>query len=196
MSLTDINQITLDLSVRRIVHIRCKKDDSNSRKVLITITNDGKPFTISSSTSINYKIHKADGTVIYNPVDEMFAAVDMIPQSIFAGTLFDEIREDGKVFIDLTDQCVAFSGISQSELQLLYNGQVISTMPFGIIVEESVVNNKDIESSSEFGTLVEYISKEQEWKEKVENLTNEIIVDTGVELPSYLRTGDFYLQEY
>lgn len=36
--------------------------------------------------------------------EKMFAAVDMIPQSIFAGTLFDEIREDARTALILPDR--------------------------------------------------------------------------------------------
>lgn len=59
---------------------------------------------------------------------KMFAAVDMIPQSIFAGALFDEIREDARKVLILSDG-VTIMGRTQTaqamaiEYGLLENGE-------------------------------------------------------------------------
>lgn len=171
LTLNDVNRITLDLSVHRIVNVRCKQNDINTRKLFITLTNDGKFYPLDSSVEATYKINKADGTAIYNPVDG--------------------ILNDGTIYIDLTSQCIAFSGVSQSDLQLMKNGQVISTMPFNIIVDKSVADEK-IVSSNEFKELLYYISKSKRY----DTLTNEVLVGINEDIPDYLQSGDFYLQEY
>lgn len=170
-SLDDINRITLDLSVHRIINVHCKINDTNTRKLFITLTNDGMLYPLDSTVIATYKINKGDGTAIYNPVDE--------------------ILEDGRIYIDLTPQCIAFSGVSQSELQLRKDGQIISTMPFNIVVHTSEADKK-IESSNEFKVLLDYISKSKRY----DALTNEILIGINEDMPDHLRTGDFYLQEY
>ena len=175
IKLDDINRITLDLSVHRIVNVHCKVNDTNTRKLFITIANDGTFFPLDSSITATYKINKGDGTVIYNPVDE--------------------ILDDGRCYIDLTPQCIAFSGISQSEIQLIKDDQIISTMPFNIIVHDSEADRK-IESSNEFKVLLDYMSEINNTDNKINNITNEVLIGVNEDLPDYLRSGDFYLQEY
>lgn len=169
-SLDDINRITLDLSVHRIVNVHCKINDTNTRKLYITLTNDGMFYPLDSTVTATYKINKGDGTAVYNPVDGI---------------------NDGIIYIDLTPQCVSYVGISQSELQLIKDGQIISTMPFNIIVHTSEADKK-IESSNEFKVLLDYISKSKRY----DALTNEILIGINEDMPDHLRTGDFYLQEY
>ena len=170
ITLDDFNEITLDLSIHRIVNVHCMRDDTNSRKLLITITNDGEIFPLDDTITATYKIAKADGTYIYNPVDEI---------------------RDGKIYIDLTEQCLSFAGIAQSEIQLMKEKQIISSMPFNIIVKKSSVNGV-IESSSEFKYLLDYIYKSKRY----DLLTNEILIKSNENLPDHLRSGDFYLREY
>lgn len=171
ISLIDVNRITLDLSVHRIVNVRCKKNDTNTRKLFITLTNDGEFYPVDSTVEVTYKICKGDGTYVYNSADS--------------------ILEDGTIYIDLTPQCVAFSGLSQSELQLMKDGKIISTMPFNIIVDKSKAD-EGIVSSNEFKVLLDYMEKSKRY----DTLTNEVFVKIGKEIPRYLRSGDFYLKEY
>lgn len=171
ISLDDVNRITLDLSVHRIVNVRCKKNDKNTRKLFITLTNDGEFYPLDSTVEATYKICKGDGTYVYNPVDS--------------------ILDDGTVYIDLTPQCISFHGLSQSELQLMKNGQVISTMPFNIIVDKSKMD-EEIMSSNEFKVLLDYIERSKRY----DTLSNEVLVKIDKQIPKYLRSGDFYLQEY
>ena len=170
ITLDDFNEITLDLSVHRIVNVHCMSGDTNSRKLLITVTNDGEIFPLDSTVEATYKIVKTDGEFVFNPVDE--------------------IRSDGKIYIDLTKQSLSFSGVAKSELQLTKGNQIISSMPFNIIVRDSVVN--DLTESSDFKSLYDYIQKSKRY----DLLTNEIIVGIDEQLPDYLLSGDFYLQEY
>lgn len=131
MSLETRQNIILDFTVPKIKNVRCVEDDKNSRIINISITNNGELYPLSKSTMIaRYKIHKPDHTYIYNEVP---------------------INDDGTVTIELSEQAMAVTGITHSELQVSDSStkSIISTMPFNIIVEKSVVGNKDIESSNE-----------------------------------------------
>lgn len=130
MSLETIQKITLDFTVPRIKNVRCVENDQNSRIINIVITNDGKEYPLNSSTmSAKCKIHKPDHTYIYNEAP---------------------INSDGSVTINLTDQAMAIAGNARAELQISDStGKILSTMPFNIIVEKSVLSNKDIESKNE-----------------------------------------------
>lgn len=129
MSLKTIQTITLDFTVPKIKNVRCVQDDINTRYVHIIVTNNGQPFPLDKNTMIaRYKIHKPDCKYIYNEVP---------------------INDDGTVTINLTDQAVAVTGICNAELQISNSSEIISTMPFNIIVEKSVVNSNDIKSETE-----------------------------------------------
>lgn len=161
MNLYDENHITLDLSIHRIVNVICSHDDLNSRKLYIRLTNDGKPYPIDildTSISIKYKLCKADNKFVYNNVNA--------------------ITDDGEIFIDLTEQCTSYAGIAHTELQLIKNatsvglndGQVISSMPFNIVVRPSVINNDALESTDEFGTLTELITENKAMNDSLKEL--------------------------
>lgn len=129
MSLQINQNITLDFSIPKIKNVRVVEGDRDSRIINITVTNNGTKYMLDKNTMIaRYKIHKPDCKYIYNEVP---------------------INDDGTVTINLTDQAVAISGICNAELQISNSSEIISTMPFNIIVEKSVVNSNDIKSETE-----------------------------------------------
>ena len=130
MSLETIQNITLDLTVPRIKNVRCVQDDRNSRIINIVVTNDGKPYKITNTMIVSYKVCKPDSNYVWNKKDVV-------------------INDDGSVTIDLSEQAVAFVGIAKSSLKIQENEQKISTLPFNIIVEKAVVSDDAISSSIE-----------------------------------------------
>lgn len=133
MNLKTIQTITLDLTVHKMKNVRCVEDDRQSRIINILVTNNGETYPLDpASMAAVYKIHKPDHTYIFNNAD---------------------INDDGTVTITLPDQAMAVPGILHSALQVSKNGAIISTMPFHIIVEQSVYSNKDIESQNESDVL-------------------------------------------
>ncbi len=136
MKLHTIQTITLDFTVPQIKNIRCIENDLNSRTVKISVTDNGLPFPLNPDTmTACYKIHKPDHRFIYNEVP---------------------IDPDGGVTIRLTDQAMAIPGIARCELQIFTKDKknILSTMPFSIIVEKSVVTDKDIATSNESNVLL------------------------------------------
>ena len=145
--------ITLDFSVPRIKNVRCKEGDAGSRVVNITVTNQGEIYPLDAATmTARYKVHKPDHTYIYHEVP---------------------IKADGTVTIQLPEQAMAVAGTLHAELQIAdktstrissstgasVNGgsqpdiKILSTMPFRIIVEKSVLSGKDIESATESAVI-------------------------------------------
>ncbi len=136
MNLQTIQTITLDFTVPQLKNVRCIENDLNSRTVKISVTDDGLPFPLNPDTmTACYKIHKPDHRFIYNEVP---------------------IDPDGGVTIRLTDQAMAIPGIARCELQIFTKDKknILSTMPFSIIVEKSVVTDKDIATSNESNVLL------------------------------------------
>lgn len=153
----DNNRITLDLSIHRIVNVYCVEGDINSRRIIITLTNDGQPYELSDNIYVSYKVRKPDGNIIYNPITDII---------------------DGEIYIDLTEQCTSYVGIAHTELQLIKNatsvglndGQVISSMPFNIVIRPSVINNDALESTDEFGTLTKLITENKAMNDSLKEL--------------------------
>ena len=125
--------ITLDL--KRDYHqvLIMKEGDVDSREILITVTDNGKIFDVTNH-NIKVKWHKPDHTIVFNDCT---------------------ITDDEKILIVCTEQMLIVDGIAKCEVVIydLDNETVLSTMSFDISIRDSVVHNKDIESSSEFLSL-------------------------------------------
>lgn len=139
MSLQVCQDITLDFSIPKIKNVRIVEGDKDSRIINITITNNGTKYILDKSSMIaRYKIHKPDNKYIYNNIS---------------------INDNGTVTIQLTKQATIVSGLCRAELQITdLSGNILSTMPFNIIVEKSVVNDDDIISQNESTVLESLIN--------------------------------------
>ena len=125
--------ITLDL--KRDYHqvLIMKEGDVDSREIIITVTDNGKIFDVTNH-NIKVKWHKPDHTIVFNDCT---------------------ITDDEKILIICTEQMLIVDGIAKCEVVIydLDNETVLSTMSFDISIRDSVVHNKDIESSNEFLSL-------------------------------------------
>ena len=43
-------KITLDLTIDRVQNVHCSQDDDESRKILITLSDKGKPYTVPTNS--------------------------------------------------------------------------------------------------------------------------------------------------
>ena len=130
----NIRHIILDISVNKYIPVLVKQYNMKVDSILVTITNNGRPYDIDDVAVPRVKCKKADGTHILNDC-----------------VLF----EDGTINIDITEQMTACEGHHDCEL-LIFNGdteQVLHTMNFTIIVKESVCSDEEITSSNEFLSL-------------------------------------------
>lgn len=168
MSLVFNQKITLDLTVSRVQNVHCSQDDDNSRNILITLSDKGKPYILTDNEKIFFKISKPDNTFIYIDEDDS--------EHLYR-------NDDGTISIILSEQATYVPGICEAELQIMNSDKVVSTRKFNIVIKKSVISDKEIESTIESNVLQKLIhhlmdytnphrvTKEQVGLENVENLS-------------------------
>ena len=182
MSLVFNQKITLDLTISRVQNVHCSQDDDNSRNILITLSDNGKPYSIPSEVRILLKISKPDNTYVYideDDVDHLFR------------------NDDGTISIILSEQATCVSGICEAELQFITPKETISTRKFNIIVKKSVINDEEIESVIESNIiqkmirhLIDFMNPHKVNKEQV-GLGNVPNVITNDQTPTYEEAEEF-----
>lgn len=182
MSLVFNQKITLDLTISRVQNVHCSQDDDNSRNILITLSDNGKPYNIPSEVRIFLKISKPDNTYVYIDEDD-------------ADHLFR--NDDGTISIILSEQATCVPGICEAELQFITPKETISTRKFNIIVKKSVINDEEIESVIESNIiqkmirhLIDFMNPHKVNKEQV-GLGNVPNVITNDQTPTYEEAEEF-----
>lgn len=182
MSLVFNQKITLDLTISRVQNVHCSQDDADSRNILITLSDNGKPYSIPSEVRILLKISKPDNTYVYIDEDD-------------ADHLFR--NDDGTISIILSEQATCVSGICEAELQFITPKETISTRKFNIIVKKSVINDEEIESVIESNIiqkmirhLIDFMNPHKVNKEQV-GLGNVPNVTTNDQTPTYEEAEEF-----
>ena len=182
MSLVFNQKITLDLTISRVQNVYCSQDDADSRNILITLSDNGKPYSIPSEVRILLKISKPDTTYVYideDDVDHLFR------------------NDDGTISIILSEQATCVPGICEAELQFITPKETISTRKFNIIVKKSVINDEEIESVIESNIiqkmirhLIDFMNPHKVNKEQV-GLGNVPNVITNDQTPTYEEAEEF-----
>lgn len=182
MSLVFNQKITLDLTVSRVQNVHCSQDDADSRNILITLSDNGKSYSIPSEVRILLKISKPDNTYVYideDDVDHLFR------------------NDDGTISIILSEQATCVPGICEAELQFITPKETISTRKFNIIVKKSVINDEEIESVIESNIiqkmirhLTDFMNPHKVNKEQV-GLGNVPNVTTDDQTPTYEEAEEF-----
>ena len=182
MSLVFNQKITLDLTISRVQNVYCSQDDADSRNILITLSDNGKPYSIPSEVRILLKISKPDNTYVYideDDVDHLFR------------------NDDGTISIILSEQATCVPCICEAELQFITPKETISTRKFNIIVKKSVINDEEIESVIESNIiqkmirhLIDFMNPHKVNKEQV-GLGNVPNVITNDQTPTYEEAEEF-----
>lgn len=182
MSLVFNQKITLDLTISRVQNVHCSQDDADSRNILITLSDNGKPYSIPLEVRILLKISKPDNTYVYideDDVDHLFR------------------NDDGTISIILSEQATCVPGICEAELQFITPKETISTRKFNIIVKKSVINDEEIESVIESNIiqkmirhLIDFMNPHKVNKEQV-GLGNVPNVTTNDQTPTYEEAEEF-----
>lgn len=182
MSLVFNQKITLDLTISRVQNVHCSQDDADSRNILITLSDNGKSYSIPSEVRIFLKISKPDNTYVYIDEDD-------------ADHLFR--NDDGTISIILSEQATCVPGICEAELQFITPKETISTRKFNIIVKKSVINDEEIESVIESNIiqkmirhLIDFMNPHKVNKEQV-GLGNVPNVTTNDQTPTYEEAEEF-----
>lgn len=148
MSLDFSQKITLDLTVDRIQNIHCCQEDTDSRRILVTLSEKGLPYAVPEQVSIYLKIAKPDNTFVY--IDEESNATHLFRNN------------DGTISIILSEQATVVPGIAEAELQLIdksspQNHKIITSKKFNIVIRKSVADSSSILSKVESNVLNDMI---------------------------------------
>ena len=113
-----------------------KQNDSN-RRIEFCLREDGRNYTINPECTAVLRAVKPDGTVLFNATAIM----------------------DNMIIYDLTPQTTAAVGAVECDLTLYGNdGHQITSPRFLFVIEETVVNDIEVESEDEFSALAQAIS--------------------------------------
>ena len=132
-----IFRISLDIHAEASqLSFSVKKGDT-SRRLYITLTENGMPYRIGKDCYAVFSAVKPDGKTIYN----------------------DCIIKDNTIIYDMTAQTTAASGRCECEL-ILYGGNAeqLTSPRFSVIVYSPVHSGSDIESSDEYSALAKLVT--------------------------------------
>lgn len=111
------------------------------RTVVVSLTENGRPYTITEGCTAVFTAKKPDGTVIYND-----CGIDYVNNTIV---------------YPVTAQTTAVNGRVDCQLRLIgREGNIISSPTFTIVVADTLFNeNQAVDSSDEFNKLTAYIAE-------------------------------------
>lgn len=177
MALQAIINVNIDFYDKKHILINAKQYDNSSRFLSVTCYSHGELYPINSGEHSAYiRYRKSDGYSVFN---------------------FCEINRYGKILFELTEQMLAVGGIcyvdlvivnkgnanvnaSTGEITAIDNASILSTMTFYIDVNETSVDNSEIESSYEINVLNETLSKyEANYSDVVKSAKSWAVGGTG-----------------
>ncbi len=134
-------RITLDFTVARIQNIHCSQDDCNSRSILISLSDNGKPYKLPQSDILCIKISKPDRTFVYMDDDDTHVSRN----------------DDGTISLILPEQATCVPGKCDAEIKIISENSTVTTACFHIIVRKSVLEDNEIESVVESNIIEKMI---------------------------------------
>ena len=125
----DMNESTSQL------FLNVRKSDS-ARKLLFTLSDNGKAYQIGSGCTAVFRAKKPDGTILYN-----------------------NCSINGNVIeYELTNQTISAEGIVECEVTLYGDdGRQITSPRFNIVVNDTIYADDEVESQNEFTQLTQAI---------------------------------------
>lgn len=119
------------------VSLSCKKSDT-SRKMIITLSAGGAPYALEEGCYAVFTAKKPDGTVLF---DDCIVTGDIVTYAF-------------------TEQTANVSGKLDCELRIYSTDEGLITSPrFILIVHDTVLDESEIESSSEFSALTKLMDE-------------------------------------
>lgn len=143
-------EIVLDLYQDRYISVNVAEGDIDSRKIIVTVTDDGKPYILDASTiTARIRYMKSDGNPVLNDC---------------------KILSNGTIQIEFTDQMTAVAGRCDATLMLIdtVTQAVLHTMSFIVNVKASAVPSGEIESTPEFTALEHALLKVDTFNEQID----------------------------
>lgn len=138
--------------------IYAKENDTLSRKLIVSLTENGKPYTIPPDATAIIKALKPDDTIIFNNC----------------------IIGNNNITVTLTSQFLSCIGEVKCEICIIKDDVVLSTPCIAVIVEDSMYGDDAIESTNEYTMLVQSINQAQVYNNtaisSVEIVDGELII--------------------
>ena len=133
-----------------------KKNDVNSRKIVISLTDGGKTFNLDENMIVTVYAKKPDENIIYSNCK----------------------IESGLVIFEPTKQCISAEGTVNCELRIYSENssgaQLLTSPRFSIEVYGVLSNEEHLVSTNEYSALTEATLKAQEATSKANDITDEI----------------------
>lgn len=133
-----------------------KKNDVNSRKIVISLTDGGKTFNLDENMIVTVYAKKPDENIIYSNCK----------------------IESGLVIFEPTKQCISAEGTVNCELRIYSanssGSQLLTSPRFSIEVYGILSNEEHLVSTNEYSALTEATLKAQEATAKANDITDEI----------------------
>lgn len=133
-----------------------KKNDVNSRKIVISLTDGGKTFNLDENMIVTVYAKKPDENIIYSNCK----------------------IESGLVIFEPTKQCISAEGTVNCELRIYSENssgsQLLTSPRFSIEVYGVLSNEEHLVSTNEYSALTEATMKAQEATAKANDIADEI----------------------
>ena len=133
-----------------------KKNDVNSRKIVISLTDGGKTFNLDENMIVTLYAKKPDKNIIYSNCK----------------------IESGLVIYEPTKQCISAEGTVNCELRIYgensSGAQLLTSPRFSIEVYGVLSNEEHLVSTNEYSALTEATMKAQEATAKANDIADEI----------------------
>ena len=155
-------RLTLDIhDIRSNVVVKVKRGD-NTRRLRISLTENGKVYQIADACTAVFKGKKPDGKSLYN----------------------DCTIEDNCILYVMGNNTTSAIGIVECEVSLISgDGEVISSPTFSILVEANVISDDDVvDSNDEATALVKLFADKQDKFGNVLKADGVNIIETNEEL--------------
>ena len=135
--------------------LNAKKGD-NARKIYISLTDGGKPYSISVGCTAKLRAKKPDDSVLYN----------------------DCTIQDNVIEYTLTNQTSAYPGNVECEVELIGTDEKKITSPrFTIVVDDTIASDAEIESTNEFTALTNAIDACENLNLSVSKVLNTTVIN-------------------
>lgn len=144
--------IKFDLNKKLYEKIVAKQGDTKSRFLLFNLFDGAIPFDLTNRSVRVYGLKK-DGTEIFN---------DLIINN----------AAKGYCTLELTNQMLALAGEVDLELMIIEGQKKLTSNIFTLEVRKSINSEKAIVSTNEYSSLVNALSKAEEYNEELKNASD------------------------
>ena len=133
-------EISLDLQNQGFTNtIYSQQGDTDSRKLVVSLFDDGEEYNISSSSTVYLEGTRADDAVVHRKVDSVL---------------------DNMVTVLFKNEELCVKGIAKYKISIYGNdGSILSSVPFKIKVYENIYNDEGIIATPQYSELQEAIKK-------------------------------------